>query len=1102
MNRVIAWFAANHVAANLVMGFAVLGGITAILLIPVKPYPDFEIPAVIVGMDYPGAAPVEVESGVCRRIEDAVIGIAGVEEVRSTAAEGRCTVRLDLFSDADRARVTDEIENRVQAIDTFPREAEKLLVRQVTPTNVVAEVVVTGPPGERQLKELGRRVRDDLLNLPGITQVSLVNTRPYEISVEVSEISLQRNGMTFDEVAQALRRRSVDVPSGSIRSDRGEILLRSRGQAYHGEDLERLAIRVRPDGTRVLLRDVARVVDGFADTGQELSFDGRPAALLQVARVGGQDARRIVATVRQYVTEASSRYPDGAALHLWKDESSQLANRLGTLIDAGAQGLMLVLILLMLFLRPHLALWVAIGIPVAILGAVFLVWLFGLSLDAISVIGFIVALGMLVDDAVVVGESAHAAQRGGAGQLQGAVSGTQRVVVPVTFGVLTTIAAFVPLMFVAGVIGQTLAIIAVVVICCLVFSLIECQCVLPAHLGHHSAHLPLGDFGLVVLAVTLVGAFLVAPDMRSAAALAVMAVALASAAHLIGWLTRLGAAFATIQGRFEAALDRFVERRFRRLAATALRRRDITCALAFVALLAAFAVVLAGHLPFTLLLASKGDRVVVQLTMPPGVDAAATRTVLARVETAAVRLQSELLTAHQEPVILHVMTAMGGHPSAAASLTAVAEPSGPHLGEVVLQLTPGERRPIDTDAVAELLRPDVGPVPEGARLRLVTDSRPSDPDIDIRVSGHDLDDLTAAVADLRRALGQYPGVHQVNDTLVPGKDEFELSVTHAGEALGISLLDVGRQLRQAFYGEEVQRIQRGEDDVRLMVRYTEAERRSLGALDSMRIRIPDGSEVPFSAVTQLHPRQGLSAINRTDGFRSANVTARVDPARTSANAVLESLATEFLPDFAGRHPGIAYALDSQREQERIGASIVPLLLLALFTVYAMLSMPLRSYTQAWVVLMVVPFVWVGAIGGHVLLKLSGHVVGLSMPSIFGMVAASGVAINATLVVLHAVNRRRAAGDTLEDALLAAAVSRFRPILITTVTTFVGLAPLMFSRSVAAQPLAPLAVSLAFGVLIAAVAALLAVPAAWLALTGIRVRAARLTAALGSWRGRG
>ena len=361
MNRIIAWFANNPVAANLLAALAVIGGITGMAQVRVSPYPDFDIPAVVVSMAYPGAAPEEVEEGVCQRIEDQVRGIAGIETVRSTAAEGLCTVRMDLFYDADQPRVADDIQSRVRSIDTFPVEAEQLIVSKVVPANVVAEVVVTGPTEERALKELGRRARDDLLNLPGITQVRLANSRPYEISVEVSEDSLQRQGMTFDDVAQALRRRSVDLPGGSIRSREGEVLLRARGQAYWGEEFENLAVRVRPDGTRVLLKDVARIVDGFADTGQGLWFDGRPAVLLQVARDGSQDARGIVQAVREHVAAAASIYPEGVSLTLWSDESSQLSDRIGALGDAGVNGLLLVLILLMLFLRPRLAIWVGPG---------------------------------------------------------------------------------------------------------------------------------------------------------------------------------------------------------------------------------------------------------------------------------------------------------------------------------------------------------------------------------------------------------------------------------------------------------------------------------------------------------------------------------------------------------------------------------------------------------------------------------------------------------------------------------------------------------------------------------------------------------------------
>ena len=522
--------------------------------------------------------------------------------------------------------------------------------------------------------------------------------------------------------------------------------------------------------------------------------------------------------------------------------------------------------------------------------------------------------------------------------------------------------------------------------------------------------------------------------------------------------------------------------RFRRLVQETLRKRRVTAAAAVAALATSYGIVSGGHLPFSLLLAYAGDRVAVQLTMPAGADEAATREVLRGIESAARRVKADLAAEHGEPVVLHILEAMGGHPSAEASLTAVSEPSGAHLGEVVMQLTPGEGRPVDTVAVAAMLREQIGAPPDEAQLVFVTERAAADPDIDIRLSSHDTGELRALVDTLRAELTRYPGVYEVNDTLIAGKDEFELSVTPEGEALGVSLFDVGRQLRQAYYGEEVQRIQRGEDDIRLMVRYTDPERRSLDSLEDMRIRIEGGGEAPLATVATLNPRQGLSIIHRTDGFRSANVTARVDQATASASAVLASLAGEFLPEVVGRYPGASYHLDSLQEQQEIAAGVVPLLLLALFAIYALLSIPLRSYTQSLVVLSVVPFVWVGAIWGHALLKLTGHVVGLSMPSIFGMVAASGVAVNATLVLLHALKQRREAGDSLEQGLTEAAVSRFRPILITTVTTFAGLAPLMFSRSVAAQSLVPLAVSLAFGILVAAVAALLVVPAIWLLLS--------------------
>ena len=1085
MNRIVAWFVANSVAANLLTALLVFGGAVALVLLPIKPYPDFKVPAVIVSMAYPGAGPEEVEAGICRRIEDEVRGVSAIERIHSAAAEGLCTVRLDLFFDADHALVTEEVQSLVRSIDTFPLDAEQLLVRRLSLVNTVAEVVVTGPTEDRALKELGRRIRDDLLSLPGITQVRLAHSRPYEISIEVTEASLDRHGLTFDEMAQALRQRSVDIAGGSIQSESGAILLRVRGQAYWGGEFEDLAVQVRPDGTRVLLRDVARVIDGFANTAQDLWFDGKPAVLLQIEQVGSQDASDIVRLVRELVTAVPSRYEAGVELAMWTDETTQLADRLGMLVNAALQGLLLVLLLLMLLLRPHLATWVAVGIPVAFLGAVLLIYLTGLSLDAVSITGFIIALGLLVDDAVVVGESAYAEQRGGTEPLAGAMRGAQRVLVPVTFGVLTTIAAFLPLMFATGVIGQALSIVALVVIFCLVASLVECLCILPAHIGQRS--LPLGEFGVVILAVTTIGAFVMTSDARTGAVLAFVAATFVLAGHFTGWLSQVAAAFARLQARLEVLLDEMIELRFRALVEFTLRNRRITAAFAFSALAISIAAAWGGHFPFATQFDYEGDRVLAQLTMPPGTDEAATRNLVNEIGDAALEIKAELSATHDRAVVLHILKAMGGHPATGPdhSLSTLGEPNGHHLGEVALQLTPGGTRSLSTGAVAAMLRDRMPILPEGARINLVHENAASDHDIDILLTSHEPADLHDLATALRRELSRYPGVIEVNDNLISGKDEYELTVTPVGEALGVSLLDVGRQLRQAYHGEEVQRIQRGEDDIRVMLRYTDAERSSLDSLRNMRIRLQDGREVPLATVTELRPRRSLSVVWRTDGFRSVNITAKVDSSVASSSAVLTDLNARFLPQLVAGYQGAAYQIETLREREKTGAAALPPLLFALFAIYALLCLPLKSYTQSLVVLSVIPFVWVGAVGGHALLKLTGHVEGLSAASVFGMVAASGVAVNAMLVLLHTLNERRAAGDSLEQGLSTAAVLRFRPIMITAATTFVGLAPLMFSRSVAAQSLVPVAVSLAFGILAAAIAALLVVPSLWLSLGRLR-----------------
>ena len=1095
MRRVVAWFATNHVAANLLMGFAVLAGLAALTQIPVRVYPDLEVPLVTVTVPYLGAAPEEVESGVCIRIEEQLEGIVGIKELRSIADEGLCTVQVNLFFDADPTIVLGEVETQVNAIVTFPEETEKPIVRLVALANVVSEIAVTGPTDERALKELARRVRDDILRQPNITHASIANTRPYEISIELSQPALLRNSLTFDDVAAAVRKRSVDLPGGSIKTDQGELLLRTRGQAYWGLDLENLVVTARDDGTRVLLKDVARVVDGFADTSQALRFNGKPAALVQVSRVGNQDLREISETVRRYIDQSASKYPEGVELTLWNDESTLLTDRLGALVDSGVQGLLMVLVLLALFLRPHLALWVAAGIPIAFLGAIFLVYWLGYSIDAVSLVGFILALGMLVDDAVVVGESTYVAHRRGAGQLAGAIEGAQRVMVPVTFGVLTTAAAFMPLLFVVGPIGELMAGIAAAVLCCLAFSLIECEMVLPAHLGHRSTRMPLGEFGMTFLVAVIIAAFAITPDMRSGMGLAVAAAAVVYAAHLLGGLSWLGAAFARVQVRFESALEWFVSNPFRRFVERVLRARHLTLAIAFAAIASAMGFVSSGHLPFTFMESAPADRVVARLTMPLGVSERDTRAVIEQLADAGEQLREQLADEDGESPVLHVLEAMGGHPSLGIGV-GMPKPFGSHLGEVSLQLTPSTDREISTAEITRLWRDAQGSIPAEAELSYVSDRITAGNDVEIRIYGDDTERLLAVAAAIKRKLTEYPGLSEIADSFRPGKEELKLSVTPAGEALGVTLTDLGRQVRQAFYGEEAQRIQRGRDDIRIMVRYTAEERRSLESLYDLRIRTPNGGDVPFQTVAQVEAGRGVSNIVRTRGARSIDITAKVDLLVTTAGVVIADLQAEFLPDLLADYPGVSYTLENMEQQGEVAESLLPLFMLGMFAVFALLAIPLRSYTQPLIIMTVLPFAFVGAIWGHILMKGFGYISGLSMVSVFGVIAASGVVINATLILLHGVNRYRTAGDSLHDALINGAVSRFRPILITSVTTFAGLTPLMLSTNVATQPLSPMAVALAYGVVVSSIAALIVVPSLWLVLHDIATGARRVTDMLG------
>ena len=1097
MKSAIAWFANNHIAANLLLVLIVLSGLVAIPNMPQKSFPDIDVPIINVTVAYLGAAPEEVEQGVCIRIEEELEGIDGIEKISSGAYEGACRVTIELFEDADSSLALDEVKSRIDAIITFPVETEKPVISLLSPVRPVMELSITGPDDEKMLKVLGQQVRDEIAALPGVTQVSLQNTRPYEISIEVSEASLQRNGLSFQQVAQIVRARSLDLPGGSIKTEGGEILLRTQGQVYWGTDFEQLVLLTRADGTRVYLSDVATVIDGFEDTDQSLRFDGKPAALVRVSRVGNQDILDITAAVTAYLKAAPARLPEGVKLTVWNDGSQLLRGRLDTLLNSARQGFLMVLILLALFLRPRLAFWVSVGVPVAFLGALFLISVLGLSIDGISLFGFILVLGIVVDDAIVVGENVYSEQKKSGKLLEGAVIGTQQVSVPVIFGVLTTMTAFMPLLLGPGTMGQIFGVVATVVMSCLTFSLIESQLVLPAHLGHRSIQSAAGEIGMLMIPIVAILALGFSNDFRSYVGFVIAAFTLIYALYAAGIWGRLAQRLIEAQSRFSERIEHLIYKQFRLVVIRVVAARYLTVAIAFVALMSSIGIVASGRLPFSFFPPLESDQAIAKLTMPLGTPAEVTQEVVLKLERAAQLLERELIAEYPDaPPVTHILAAVGNQPSSAGGggppNTQSGSTGGGHLGEVTLQLVPSEKRAVKTREVANRWRNLTGAIPDAVELKFNTSLFTVGNAIDIQLAGDNVDDLRTVAEKIRFRLAQYPGVIDITDSFRAGKQEVKLDISPSGEALGLSLADLARQVRQAFYGEEIQRIQRGRDDVRVMVRYTEAERKTLSSLNQMRIRTPEGSEVPFAKVASAELGRGFSSINRSERQRVVNVVADVDRTQITANEVIADFGAGKIQKILRDYPRVTYSLEGeQREQSEAADSLLPMFGIALFIIYALLAIPLRSYAQPLIIMSVIPFAFVGAIWGHQIMKTFDLVAGLAMMSVMGFIAASGVVVNSSLILVHNVNRRIESGMDMRHAVAEAAVSRCRPIVLTSLTTFVGLTPLMFNKSVQAQFLVPMATSLAFGVLFATFVTLLVVPSGYMILEDLKSFAGRL-----------
>jgi multidrug efflux pump subunit AcrB len=1050
VNRAIAWFAGNHVAANLLMMLLAVGGLLSIPTIKQEVFPELSLDVVTVSVVYPGAAPMEIEEGICIRIEEELQGLQGVKRISSTAAEGVCLVSVELLAGEDVRRRLDEIRGRVDGIDSFPEEAEKPVIVQAGVRFQVLDVAVSGDVDEATLKRLGQQVRDEIAALPGITDVELVATRPYEVAIEVSEDALLRHDLTFDHVVRAVRRSSLDLPGGSVKTAGGEILIRAKGQAYRGGEFEGLVLLSRPDGSRLRLGDVARVVDGFEETDQLAHFDDRPTTLVEVYRVGNQSALEISATVREYIEQARERFPAGVTLTVWQENARFLRTRLDTLLRNGRDGFALVLLVLALFLRLRLAFWVSLGVPLSFLGTLFVMPSLGLSINLVSLMAFIVVLGIVVDDAIVVGENAYTEQSRGAAPLAGAIAGAQGIAMPVIFGVLTTIVAFVPMLFVVGPMGRMTRIIPMIVIACLIFSLIESLFVLPSHLAHAAARETRGSH----------------PVTRT-------------------WLR--------FQGTVASTLQRFIREVYRPVLEILLEWRYLTVAAGVSILLIAMAILGGGWLRFVFQPEVEGEVAVAYLTMPLGTPVEVTSEAVSQLVRAAEEVRREVDAERESgSVIAHVFDAVGEQPyrrRQASSVAAFSQANGTgsHLGEVEIEVVPSEEREITVEELTRRWRERTGMIPGAVELSFASTLITAGAPIHLELAGPDLDELVSAAERVKRALAVYPGVIDLSDSFRGGKQEIELEILPEAEALGLTLSDLAGQVRQAFYGHEVQRIQRGRDDVKVVVRYPAEDRRSLGDLERMRIRAADGSAVPFSSVARATLGRGFSSIQREDRRRVVSVTAAVDTRMANANEIVADLKSEVVPDIEAIHPRLQISFGGeQREQAEVLGSLIRGWIIALFAIYALLAVPLRSYVQPLIIMAAIPFGLVGAIGGHLIMQYK-----FSMMSVVGLVALSGVVVNDSLVLVDYINKCRAKGAALQDAIREAGAARFRAILLTSLTTFAGLTPLLMEQSVQAKLLIPMGISLAFGVIFATLITLVIVPVSYLILEDLLQVAGRL-----------
>jgi hydrophobic/amphiphilic exporter-1 (mainly G- bacteria), HAE1 family len=1074
MKSLIQWAVNNSPAMNTLMVTILIVGAVSMMSMRREVFPEFELEVILVTIPYPGATPEEVETGICQKIEEAIRSIEGVKTQTSFANEGFGFVLMEMNPGTDIDKSLAEIRSQIDQIPSLPELSERPEVRQFVFRQTAIRVGIVGPTktdiqSRLKLREMAEVIRREILKLPEISQAKIIDSPEYQIDIEISEKTLHKYGLTLNTVKEIVRQQNIEVPAGSMKTNSQEVLLRGKNKSRIGSEIGEIPIISDSNGVALTINDLGKVRDEFTDTPAMTLINGRPGLSISVDRTSSEDVIRITNEVKEYVSKKNSQLPPGYEIVSWRDRSTEVRDRMELLSRNGIQGLILVFLVLAVFLEIRLAFWVALGIPISILGSCVVLLMTGQTLNMLSLFSFLMALGIVVDDAIVIGENIYAHRQTEKSYIKAAIRGTVEVLPAVTSSVATTIIAFMPLLYVSGVMGKFIAILPFAVISMLIISLVESMIILPCHLAHSSKSLDKAEsfFSRVHNQVKSWPQ----PVYWS------VGILLCSFAKIFSIFIYPFHLLRLLFNRINIVADKFLTYVIERLYSPSLRiaiKYPVSIVSFAVALLIlAAGVYRAGITPWNIFPEMDSNISEAIVIYPNGTPSSLPEKSSIKIENAIRSIDKEYKDKHGKPLVKLIRRTVG-FASATGDFGDEGSASGSHVCGVFIELVPSGEREVKSKDVVNEWRKRSGKFPGTHYLKFRTPSMgPDGPSIQFKMLADrdDWDELLQSVEEVKSHLGEYPGVYDITDDSSPGKWEYQFKIKEKARSLGIPLERLASTLRSAYYGAEVMRLQRGRHEVKLMVRYPREERRSLSQLDDLRIMADDGKEYRLAELAEINVKRGAGSIDRINQLRSITISADLDEKKANSGEITADLVKSYLPELFKKHPHISVHWEGEKKDtEESVQSMQRGFLVAMFAMFVLLTVQFRSYFQPLIILLIIPFGAIGAIAGHALLGMP-----ISLFSLFGLIALTGVVVNDSIVLVDFINRKIDAGTSVKEAILQAGMRRFRPVVLTSITTVAGLTPMLFEKSLQAQILIPMATSMVFGLILATILVLFLVP---------------------------